>query len=82
MKIIVANNIRIKEPDEKIKDYAEENLIIKNPDYIRNERLGYSNYKTPLYLIFYEINVYKIYLICIQKKYLKIVFLLMKKYNI
>ncbi len=56
MKIIVSNNIRIEEPDEKIKNYAETNLVIPNPDYIRNERLGYSNYKTSRFLVFYEIN--------------------------
>lgn len=56
MKIIVSNNIRIKEPDEKIKNYAEEKLVIQNPDYIRNERLGYSNYRTTRFLVFYEIN--------------------------
>ena len=56
MKIIVSNKIRIQEPDEKIKNYAEEKLVIKNPDYIRNERLGYSNWKTPINLTFYEIN--------------------------
>lgn len=56
MKIIVSNNIRVEEPDEKIKNYAEEKLVIKNPDYIRNERLGYSNWKTPRNLTFYEIN--------------------------
>lgn len=56
MKIIVSNNIRVQEPDSKIKDYAETNLIITNPDYIRNERLGFSNYKTPRTLAFYEIN--------------------------
>lgn len=56
MKIIVSNNIRIQEPDEKVKDYAEKNLVMQNPDYIRNERLGYSNYKTPRFLVFYEIN--------------------------
>ena len=55
MKIIVANNIRIRDPDEKIKNYAEEKLVMQNPDYIRNERLGYSNYKTSRYLVFYEI---------------------------
>lgn len=56
MKIIVANNIRIEKPDNKIKEYAENNLVMVNPDYVRNERLGYSNYKTPRYLVFYEIN--------------------------
>lgn len=56
MKIIVSNNIKVEEPDEKIKDYAEKELVIQNPDYLRNERLGYSNYNTPRYLVFYEIN--------------------------
>lgn len=56
MKIIVSNNIRIQEPDERIKDYAERNLVMQNPEYIRNERLGYSNYKTPQFLVYYEIN--------------------------
>lgn len=56
MKIIVSNNIRIENPDEKIKDYAENNLVMINPDYVRNTRLGYSNYKTHKYLVFYEIN--------------------------
>lgn len=56
MKIVVSNNIRVQEPDEKIKDYVEKELVIPNPDYLRNERLGYSNYKTSRYLVFYEIN--------------------------
>lgn len=56
MKIIVSNNIRIEDPDEKIKNYAENNLVMINPDYLRNARLGYSNYKTHKYLVFYEIN--------------------------
>lgn len=56
MEIIVSNNIRIQKPDEKIKDYAEKNLVIQNPDFVRNERLGFSNYKTPRFLVYYEIN--------------------------
>lgn len=56
MKIIVSNNIRVQDPDDVIKNYAEQTLVIPNPDYLRNERLGYSNYKTPLNLVFYEIN--------------------------
>lgn len=56
MKIIVSNNIRVQNPDEKIKDYAEKNLVIQNPDFIRNERLGFSNYRTPRFLVYYEIN--------------------------
>lgn len=56
MKIIVSNNIKICQPDEKIKEYAETYLVINNPDYSRNKRLGYSNWKTPKKLVYYEIN--------------------------
>ena len=56
MKIIVSNNIRIQNPDEYVKEYAEKELVIQNPDFIRNQRLGFSNYKTPRHLVFYEIN--------------------------
>ncbi len=56
MRIIVSNNIRIENPDDKIKDYAEKKLVIQNPDFIRNERLGFSNYRTPRFLVYYEIN--------------------------
>ena len=40
MRIIVSNTIRIIEPDTLIKNYAEEKLVISNPDYERNKRLG------------------------------------------
>lgn len=56
MKIIVSNNIRVLNPDNQIKEYAEKKLVMQNPDFIRNERMGYSNYKTPRFLVFYEIN--------------------------
>lgn len=56
MKIIVSNTIRVQEPDDLIKDYVETNLVIENSDYIRNIRMGFSNYKTPQYLVFYEID--------------------------
>lgn len=56
MKIIVSNYIRIQDADDSLKDYVESNLVIVNPDYIRNARMGFSNYKTSQYLIFYEID--------------------------
>ena len=56
MRIIVSNTIRIIEPDTLIKNYAEEKFVISNPDYERNKRLGYSNYSTPMYLVYYEMN--------------------------
>lgn len=56
MKIIVSNNIRIVEPDEKIKDYAETNLVIKNPQYEQLQRLGKWTGNTSQYLAWYEID--------------------------
>ena len=56
MKIIVSNNIRIKQPDEKIKEYAETNLVIENPDYIRLKRLNKWTGNTSKYLVWYQIN--------------------------
>lgn len=56
MKIIVSNNIRIQQPDERIKEYAETNLVIENPDYIRLKRLNKWTGNTPRYLVWYEIN--------------------------
>lgn len=56
MRIIVSNNIRIIDPDDNVKNWSEKNLVIKNPDFKRNIRLGYSNYKTPRNLVFYKID--------------------------
>ena len=56
MEIIVGNNIRIINPDEKIKDYAETNLVIKNPQYEQLQRLGKWKGNTPQYLAWYEID--------------------------
>jgi len=44
------------EADERMRNYAEVNLVMRNPDYERNLRLGHSNYKTSRFLVFYEID--------------------------
>ncbi len=56
MEIIVGNNIRIKNPTEQIKDYAETNLVMKNPQYEQLQRLGKWTGNTPQYLAWYEID--------------------------
>jgi len=56
MKIIVSNNIRIQEPDKRIKDYCETNLVIKNPEYGQLKRLGKWTGNISSYLVWYEIN--------------------------
>lgn len=56
MKIIVSNNIRIQEPDEKIKNYAEKTLVMPNPQYEQLERLGKWTGNIQRNLVFYEVN--------------------------
>lgn len=56
MKYIINNVIRIVNPTDEMKDYVEKNLVIKNPKYEQNERLGYSNWKTPRFLVWYQID--------------------------
>lgn len=56
MKIIVSNNIRVINPDEKIKDYVETNLVIKNPQYEQLKRLGKWTGNVPMFLVWYVID--------------------------
>lgn len=56
IKVIVANNIRVINPDEKIKDYAETNLVIKNPQFEQLQRMGKWTGNTPRFLVWYVIN--------------------------
>ena len=56
IRIIVANNIRVINPDEKIKDYVETNLVIKNPQFEQIRRLGKWKGNTPRFLVWYVIN--------------------------
>ena len=56
IKIIVANNIRVINPDEKVKDYAETHLVIKNPQYEQLQRLGKWTGNIPRFLVWYVIN--------------------------
>lgn len=56
IKIIVANNIRVINPDERIKEYAETHLVIKNPQYEQLQRLGKWTGSIPRFLVWYVIN--------------------------
>lgn len=56
IKIIVANNIRVINPDERIKYYAETNLVIKNPQFQQLQRLGKWTGNTSRFLVWYVIN--------------------------
>jgi len=53
MIIKVGNNIRIKNPNQSMMKQIWADLVIDNPVYIQNERLGYKNYNVPRLLTFY-----------------------------
>lgn len=54
MEIIIDNILRIKDPSKKILDYCKKELEINNPQYIQNQYLGFSTYKIPKKLCWYE----------------------------
>ena len=54
MKYIVSNTIRIVNPTNQMKDFVEENLVIKNPQYEQMKRLGKWTGNIPRFLVWYE----------------------------
>lgn len=54
MEIIIDNILRIKDPSKQILDYCKKELEINNPQYIQNQYLGFSTYKVPKKLCWYE----------------------------
>lgn len=56
MKVIVDNVLRIINgaKNKKLMKYCKENLSIKNPEYLQNQRLGFSVYRIPKMLYWYE----------------------------
>jgi superfamily II DNA or RNA helicase len=53
MQIKVGNNIRIKDATSETKTFIKSALIIDNPTFYNNERLGYKNYGIPRQLQFF-----------------------------
>ena len=56
MKIIVDNTLRIIDGvnNKQLMQYCKEKLSIKNPEYLQNQRLGFSVYRIPKMLYWYE----------------------------
>lgn len=54
MKIIIDNTLRIKNPTKEILNYCKSELEIDNPQYIQNQYLGFSTYKIPKKLRWFE----------------------------
>lgn len=54
MKVIIDNILRIKNPTKEILNYCKKELEINNPQFIKNKNLGYSTWKIPQKLRWYE----------------------------
>lgn len=54
MDVAVGAEIRITDPIDEIEKIADDYLTIVNPEYLKNERLGYSNYNVPRYIKLYK----------------------------
>lgn len=54
MKVIIDNTLRILNPTKEILDYCKNELEIDNPQFAQNQRLGFSTYRIPRKLCWYE----------------------------
>jgi len=62
MKIILSNIIEIQDPTKEILDYCKKELIFKNPDYIKKQRMGFWCGRTPKSISLYDYYQDNIYL--------------------
>lgn len=56
MRYIVSNTIRIVDPTYEMKNYIEENLVMKNPQFEQLQRMNKWTGNTPRHLVWYEID--------------------------
>ena len=54
MKVLVDNQIRIKKPNQDLKDWCGKNLVVENPEYVKMCRMNLWTGKTPKQLRLYE----------------------------
>lgn len=54
MKVLIDNVLRIQNSKKEILDYCKKELEIDNPQFLQNQRLGFSTYKIPRKLCWYE----------------------------
>ena len=54
MEVIIDNTLRIQNPTKEILDYCKKELEIDNPQFIKNQYLGYSVWKIPQKLRWFE----------------------------
>lgn len=56
MKFIVGNDIKVEDPSRELIDWAKNNLVIDNPEYIKKQKMGKWTGKTPKKIFLYESN--------------------------
>lgn len=56
MRIIIGNEIRVKEPTEPLQHWCRENLVLRNPEYDKRARRGLWLGKTPEYIWLYWVD--------------------------
>lgn len=56
MKTTISNVITIHDPTPEVKQWAEKELVLPNPEYVKKERMGYWVGNTPRKLTLYEQN--------------------------
>lgn len=54
MHILINNILRVQNPTKEILDFCKKELEIDNPQFIQNQRLGFSTYRVPRKLCWYE----------------------------
>lgn len=54
MVVTIGRNIRVTDPTDELIKWCDENLVIRNPDYIKKQRMNFWLGKTPEWLHLYE----------------------------
>lgn len=54
MKVKISNKLYIQDPTPNIENWVKENLVLRNPTYIKKERMGFWNGNEPEYIYLYE----------------------------
>lgn len=56
MEVLISNNIRVNDPTPELRNWVKSNLIIRNPEYAKKMKLGFSTRGIPEKLYLYEMD--------------------------
>ena len=56
MDVLISNNIRVDNPTPELSKWVQSNLVIRNPEYAKKMKLGFSTRGVPEKLYLYEID--------------------------